>query len=359
MATAQEVTNKLGKLRSDLTEVERQWKLKVIWPYCNKYIPAYESFMKAYAAAEKASQERMEMALLGLSIAGGGVMTAVFGSTCIKTLGQNSMISVICNRNMTRTFDALAYIDKEKPWAGFVAGRLLEEAATLIGKAAQDKIKSIADAPMSKSTLAEMSAEQPGVVQNTMLAFMTEQVSKAYQLTEAIEASSASPDKKLAAARAMLASPLYSYPPELNTGGLQETIELGFCMKLLISSDFLVTKVRNQPGKNTVHASTTNVSGIAARPGSAGYPKSQRPTDAWAYGSSWKEVQYQQLNWGFDDYVDGLSKRVMGKPFFSKEWYEFNASVDAAAVLKAHNTLDELAGRKRLAPLSTITSLTA
>ena len=348
MSPEDQVHQKIERFMLELTQIHRLWDTHVILPYTNQYVAAHDRFTAQLEAAAKREAHRADLAILALSLAGGGVATAVFGTTAIKVLAADAVLTEICERNMTRAFAALAYIDAKQPWIGFTAGQLFDQGLAALKSDTQQRIRGLAEPAPSKEMMAQLGADHPIVVQNVMTSFIEDRLSKGYDIAASIRDDRvATPDQKLAAVRALAQSPLYHRPPELKTEGLAEDIELGLFMQLVLSRDSLVTLVRDRIGKNMVHARVARSQSIAPVPGQPGYPRSQSPTGAWAYGSSWEEVRVAELESGLRDHIDGLYRtRVGGSAFFSGSWYE--RKIDAGALQKAAATLQTLAARTRL-----------
>jgi hypothetical protein len=99
---------------TDIPAKERKWKNHTITPFAKAWINAFENFketMKQQKDADEAAQKlKFELAMLALSLCGGGLLTAAFGTAAAKTLATNAALDVICRNNMQRAFKAANYI---------------------------------------------------------------------------------------------------------------------------------------------------------------------------------------------------------------------------------------------------------
>ena len=89
---------------TDIPAKERKWKNHTITPFAKAWINAFENFketMKQQKDADEAAQKlKFELAMLALSLCGGGLLTAAFGTAAAKTLATNAALDVICRNNM-------------------------------------------------------------------------------------------------------------------------------------------------------------------------------------------------------------------------------------------------------------------
>src|SRR5882724_3328161 len=113
----------------DLPNHGRKWKNFAVNPFAKAYVAArkaYDDMAKAQADADSETPLGLKLALLALSLCGGGAMTAAFGTTALKTIASNAAVAVICRRNMDKAFTAANFIATNKT-ASFVAGKLWDE----------------------------------------------------------------------------------------------------------------------------------------------------------------------------------------------------------------------------------------
>src|SRR5688572_15120012 len=130
MAASDGVRQIFNESIDSIDKVENKWMLYTINPYSMAYDDALEAFKKKLEEQkeeDKAESLLLSLAMLALSLCGGGILTAAFGSAAIKTIAVDAATNVICNNNMERAFKAAHFIATNKT-ATFVAGKLWDEA---------------------------------------------------------------------------------------------------------------------------------------------------------------------------------------------------------------------------------------
>ncbi len=123
MTTAKE---KISEFMHDNENMEDTWKVYTRNPFSMAYDAALAAFTKTLEDQAKADAWKLQLMTLALSMCGGGIMTAAFGTMAIKTIAGNYALNVICNNNMERAFKVAYFVSTNKT-ANFIAGKVWDE----------------------------------------------------------------------------------------------------------------------------------------------------------------------------------------------------------------------------------------
>jgi hypothetical protein len=143
-AASDSVRGMINESLDRIDKLENKWMLYTVNPYSMAYDDALEAFkakMKEQEEEDKAESLVLSLAMIALSLCGGGILTAAFGSAVLKTITVDAATKIICNNNMERAFKAAHFIATNKT-ASFIAGKVWDEAESKATAFVSDKIKS-------------------------------------------------------------------------------------------------------------------------------------------------------------------------------------------------------------------------
>jgi len=304
---------------TDIPAKERKWKNHTITPFAKAWINAFENFketMKQQKDADEAAQKlKFELAMLALSLCGGGLLTAAFGTAAAKTLATNAALDVICRNNMQRAFKAANYVATNQT-ASFIAGKLWDEAEKRVSDALGEKMK---------EKFAQNEAQFPSIgkfrteldMYLSLDGFVSSAAEKVNDVAITIRDTVVIPtDLKLDQITKLSQSSFWR-PPEkdLDVAVLTDEIELSMYLNLVLESDKLVTyekasrRVSDGLGHGTeYYMRRSGRSDISESAGSANYPK---PYGGW---DSRSEIEYERIGDIIQDKLNELyTKKFRGK----------------------------------------------
>ena len=100
------IENYIADLDTVAEKYHTYWKLPVAGAY-NDAHTNYQEVLNDQSAKDKL---KGELIALTMSIGVGGMMTGMLGTAVMRTVTLESALSVVCNRNMNRTFNAMALV---------------------------------------------------------------------------------------------------------------------------------------------------------------------------------------------------------------------------------------------------------
>ena len=124
--------NRLNEILLELPKYKSQWQSYVGNPYVRAYDLAVENYTRETKAQAERDRTMAELFVFGASILTGSVMMAAFATTSVRVLAGRAMLSVVCNRNLNRTFNLLHAGSTNKTLM-FALGSVLDEAKKVAG----------------------------------------------------------------------------------------------------------------------------------------------------------------------------------------------------------------------------------
>src|SRR4030095_9893739 len=103
MAASDYVRGVFNESLDRIDKLENKWMLYTVNPYSMAYDDALTKFnkkMKEQEEEDKAESLILSLAMMALSMCGGGILTAAFGSAVAKTIAVDAATKIICNNNM-------------------------------------------------------------------------------------------------------------------------------------------------------------------------------------------------------------------------------------------------------------------
>lgn len=287
----------------DLDNARDRWFRHTVLPYATAYERAYDSFQRTLDRQKAREKLMAELALIGLTVASGSVLTMVAGTALLKKALVDRAVSVVCEREMTRVFNALAMAADSKV-ISFALGAAWDGGVRLARKETSAQaarvLGGLSHAPSNELAL-------PGGARAKLEGFIFDIKILAHDTMARLRDDPSVPDaeKALAVAQARQAL-LFQQPPALDVGRMARDIELGFYLSIIMNADKLQT-VHYRPSMKTegMVRSVVSSSRIPQRTSSPSYPDpSNAPiqTDRWG-GFTAKEI-------GYDNIGHALKRRV-------------------------------------------------
>jgi hypothetical protein len=294
------IHQKIAKLGENARTAENLWNKNAVRPYTTAYRDGFKHFNQTIADAEKARQDKVDLAFMALSLCGGSLFTAAFAKAIKASIG-NAALNVICKNNLKRVFD-IAHYTANSEAAQFALGRLFVAGKDLAIKNAKDKINKTYKIEGNRM-------KDPSHLYDVMTAFTADAAASAAAFVSD-SAKLTDPYKKAAAYQSIIGSDFFLAPTKNVYGDHQplvDKIELSFYMKLILSKDQLVRLGQK--------AKPISVSVSDKR-----YPKTELVRAAssnqllHSRGSGMpilkQEVQYGQLSQTVIDRINLLTKRM-------------------------------------------------
>lgn len=340
----------IDRFLQDQDDFRDAWLLYSVNPYSAAYESALQAFkdkLKEQEDADKAlAQLKFELMMVGLSLCGGGLLTAAFGTATVSSLAGRGAIHMICNYNMDRAFRAANVIATNKT-AGFIAGKVWEEAE----KRTTDYLTGAIKDGMAQTTMNFPSTQQLGTVavSKSLENFVLEAKLKGAGIAKAArDNSQLDGPQKLAEIEKLRKSPFYTPPKKSvdSTGDLTDQIELAFYMDFVMNSDYLITHERYR---------TTEHDGLARIPVTKSREVKTPITESWRSPSyppvnSDQQIGYRSIGSIIRDRMNGLHKKFYNENFMS------GSSLNDQLIFKAEKVIEGLAGlniKRRLGNLPT------
>ena len=306
---------------SDISHKERKWKNHTITPFAKAWIAAFENFkqtLKDQKESDEAAQKlKLELALLALSLCGGGIMTAAFGTAVAKTLAGNAALEAIRRSNMERAFKAAKFVADNKT-ASFIAGKVWDDAEKRVSDAIDGKLK-------GKLTQNEASFPSIGKFRTeldmylSLDGFISTAAERVNDIAVHVRDHASMPLSQKHDEIAKLATSSFWRPPEkdLDKTVIAEEIELSMYLNLVLESDSLETwETGSRMGSSDglgrgreSYARRTGKRDITESAGSPDYPVAARDKDGYL------AIEYKRIGGIIQDKMNDLHKKKFGGKF--------------------------------------------
>ena len=341
---------RVQQLRDQVNDGLDNWFIRVAGPYLLGYDAAYQGYTKTMQAQADADKATAEMFVTVASIVTGSILMATVAQTSFRAVAGNAALSFICDRNLVRTFNAMAVVADNKT-VMFALGKVLDTVKEQVGKEIKDDVTKLFQAgdeiktssPFSKGVELDMMFrrhKQAVVVTAT-------KIDSHPQLSEGV---------KTAAFAALHAAPICRPPAgSVSSDLLAKKIELCFYLKSILDGDELIDWPAYYPGMQDRRPTGSHP--IPQLPSAPDYPKP--PSVGTGAGQT---IGISRPGPVVRDRVDELHQAVFKTPFYSGEnWVSHKLSGIAdnatgpqkvAELKKAETQLDALAQQVR--PLSVL-----
>ncbi len=339
----------------DLNNNRDKWDTFVVDPFAKEYKKAFKRYQKTLADQKEADafpQWVMSLSLLALSLCGGGVLTAAFGTAAAKTIAGTAAqkfvngpgLDYLVRNNMERGFRAAGFFATNKV-GNFIAEKVWDAAESGVSGYVSDKYtaaKAAIDQNRSSYPSVDKFAQDPQDIKDALGAFVGEAKIKCYDLAAAIRDDPKVPDEKKASDIMALRKATIFNPPQKSIvyDGLAEEIELAFYLLMVLDLDHLETDYQEElmethggrGWRRTGFYHPNKSTPINQSPSEASYPKSTpgpgRP------GS--QAVSYGRLGGVIGSRLDALYKNKFNTDFLPNR-------VEQGTLVRAEKTIELLA----------------
>ena len=239
--------SELIRFRQDVVSKYNDWERRVILPYHIAYDAAFNSFKDTLNEQEKLDKLKTELAMAGVAIAGGTMLTATFGTALLSGLASRLSMSTIYRFELNRAFNVAAAI-AGSPAAQFaltkvgdsvVTGRISALATQVMGREMRNRVN--------------VASNTPGSVKSKMQLFAREARAKAEGLAVNVWDDAGHVCHTMAVKRQLLEdlqTTAYWSPPSRpisdgagtrrNPSPLARRLELVFYMMMVANSDYFI-----------------------------------------------------------------------------------------------------------------------
>lgn len=327
-----------------------RWRRTVVLPYGGAYHTAYDNFDKKVKEQAKHYEEMrklaFELTVSVLAIAGGSVLTSIFADSALKVAAKEMALDYVCKRNMEKTFTVMHKVESS-PVLSFIAGQAWDAAE----KKTFETIKKTLEPKSGKYKSLSDTIAKPYEVKENLEKFNLELRERGVDFIVFIKALPLADNIKLEIVKRSLQSE-YLRPPskELDKEHLIPRLELTLFMQLITRSD----KLRHHHFKSLgphMMSVETSYSDIKVSTKSGKYPKKQ-PHQPFVPNP---DLVMPGVGNIIMKHVDGLYKKLYGKPFFKSGEYwdwEFTNQEVRSIVQRAEAALEMLAKEGHLGMLS-------
>ncbi len=222
----------------DLENVQDLYQLHWVIPYGSCYTQAHANYLRTMSQQAATDKLKMEMLMLVASVGFGGAMSGLFGTAVVRTALSQGALNVVCNRNMTRVFRAMAWVEGNAA-ASHMASAAWDGVASIVTTQAKNRVTALATAnPVGRSL------RNPQVFQNDLQAYVLTAKTAAYELAAEIRDNHVLSDQgRNALADQLRAAPFFAQAPHssviANRTRATKEIELLLYMVHVMNSDYI------------------------------------------------------------------------------------------------------------------------
>ena len=308
---------------SDLANTGKKWETYTVLPYARAYRRAAKGFEDT-VAAQKADDEAKDawlkaLGMLALSLAGGGLLTAAFGSAVVKELAakaatSDTVLNALIRNNMNRTYKAVEYVATNKT-ASFIAGKVWDAAESGVTDLVSGRVKeSMAQNAASFPSINQY-ADSPEDLKDALMMFVGECQTKLHDMAASIRDNpKLSDDAKIAGVKQLGVSPFFKPANQsVDPGDMDVEIELSFYCKMVLDSDVLWTDYKKEPIYEERGRAGWRISGYTYVPGkrtsidempsSGNYPKQSAGAPS---TPGYQSIQYNKVGRKFMEKANEL-----------------------------------------------------
>ncbi len=329
-------------LRNRVGDGLDRWHIHVTWPYITAYTDAFDGYTKTIAAQAEADKARAELFVSVASIVTGSILMATVAQTSFRIIAGNAALNFVCDRNLVRTFNAMAVAAENKTLM-FALGKTLDGIKDKIGT----EIKTDLTKALQAGT--DIKSSNPLIKHIELESLLTKHKLAAIEAAERIDGEKSLPEAtKAKAFAALLAAPICKPPTSsVDSNMLSKKIELCFYLKAVLDSDQLLDWPAYYGGERRMPTARP----IPQLPSAPDYPRPKPPTTG-----AGQTVGVERLAGVIRDRIDELHNAVFHRPFFNKSGFLMFGDVSGpeklAEVARAETQIDALAQQVR--PLSTM-----
>ena len=303
----------------DLENVQDQYQRYWVNPYGSCYAIAHDRFRRTLDDQAKVDRLKAQCVMLIASVAFGGGMSALFGAAVVRTVLVDQALQVVCNRNMNRLFNAMAWVESS-PAASFMTQAAWDGVAGMLSDQTTSQLENLAFSRPSLNGIQNPQAFQNDL-QNYVLDCKLAAYATAREVRDSGVLSAAGRDQ---IADDLRAAPFFANAPTSDVirdkERAKKEMELLLYMTLVMGSDFLVEESYWMRGAHEGH-STRTIGPVTAATGSPNYPQGSysHSSGLGYFSDTFRKVDYRRPggDWfsSIMDRTNELHRDLFGREF--------------------------------------------
>ena len=327
---------------ADLENVEDLYQVNWVLPYGSAYATAHSQFKATLQSQADWDKMKAELFLTAVTMGFGAGLGAMFGKSALSAVMADQALTLVCNRNMNRTFNAMATISSSVPGT-FIVQQVWDTVAGKVSEAAKTQVQGLfAQAP------ATAAMREPQVMQNDMQAYVLRCKTAAHAVAADVrDNAKLSVTEKDQIATRMRAAQFFSDAPKRdvigNRQGAADVMELSFYMVMVMDSDYMEESTIWQRGAHEGQR-TRNLGGVSAATSSPTYGAAPPMKSSYGLGYSNTTsvyVAYNSPGSRILDRINVLYKAKFGGEFFPNGFFDRN-TYGRSEVTRAERAIDRL-----------------
>ncbi|MDT8855803.1 hypothetical protein RNZ50_12405 [Paracoccaceae bacterium Fryx2] len=326
----------------DLGNVKDLYDQNWVIPFGSAYTMAHAKFKETLKSQEEWDKMKVELFLTAATIGFGAGMGAMFGKAAVGSVVVDGALSFVCNRNMTRTFNAMASISSSVPGT-FIVQQVWDTVSSKVGDAAKAQVIGLFQTPAPNSGI-----QEPQVIQNDLKIYVLKAKTAAHAVAADLRDNRAiSQAEKDDFATKMRAAPFFAKAPTRDLVGNRQDaaniIELGFYMVMVMDSDYMTEQTVWQQGARD-GIRTRKLGPVTLPTTDSKYGKA--PPMKFSYGPGYANttsthVSYASPGSRILDRINDLYMGKFKKEFFPNGLFDFE-TYGRAEVTRAEDTMSKL-----------------
>lgn len=329
----------LDAFLADLENAKDNYKQNWVIPYGSAYTRAHAKFEKTLRDQDDYNKLKAELFLTAATLGFGAGIGAAFGKTAFRTVVADNALTIICNNNMTRMFNAMHAVSASVPGT-FIVDQVWDNVASHVNSAVKTQVASIFNGPAASA-----SVRQPQEMQNDLERYVLRIKTATHEVGASLrDSKTLSAQQKAGFATALRNSSFYKNRPlqDLipNIQAAADTIELSFYMVMVMNSDYWREHTIGFQGQREIDRFrrlgevTTATTDPSYGKGAAG-----RSSSGFGYNSfTTVDVGYDNLGSKVLDRVNELFQARYKRDFIPNRFYQ-SGNTNKDAVARAERTL--------------------
>lgn len=332
-----QIENVIADLQSARNLYEQNWVI----PYGSAYATAKETYDKTLASQAESDKFKAELLLTVATIGFGAGMGAMFGKTAFRAVAVDQALNFVCNRNMVRTFNAMAAISASVPGT-FIVDQAWSWVEGKIGEGAKAMVSQLGQPATTANAMGN-----PQVFQNDLMQYVLRALNAATAVARDVRDNRAMNDgERDRAAQAIRNSTFMRNAPTRNLIGdpvrATQALELSMYMPIIMDADYLAEHRQGFRGAHEFNT-TTRVGRVSAATSAANYgavPAARHESGAGYSVDTYTTIEYERPGSKILDRVNELHQARFRSEFLSNRFWEFGFG--RADITRAEGVLDRL-----------------
>jgi hypothetical protein len=314
-----------------IDQKERLWRMNVGSPYVRAYDFALMQYNKILQQQAEDDKLRAELFVLSASVLSGSLLMAAFATTSLRTAVADRALTVICNNNLNKTFNAFHFMSTNGV-TSFIAGKVMDS----IHDAVKKKIDSETQT-LTNSTRSMVSSGTTANYQSVISDFIDKNASCLWEIAVFVD-KNVPADRQAKQVRLLEQIPFFANAPTvcmINEIVLAKRMELAFYMAAILHSAYLITTKWTQATSDWAKAKIGSSPQFLSKtlidisPSDSKYPKPYTSQAIDGRSSISREVSIDSLGSKVRDRVNTLCGELRLPKFYSHQaigWLHYNTS---------------------------------